>query len=178
MLQATKPFFAVLVLVLGVSALGACSSSSKSSTSSPGTTAATANSGPATTSSSAKSVGCGLASADEIEAALGVQAQSPSAEPNGDVTVCLYPGNSNPRNTTIRYETGTSAAAFATEKTQFDSSGQKTTAVSGVGDQAYSSTLGKYNTLVVLKGDTELLITAPASLAKIQALAEQILPKL
>jgi hypothetical protein len=117
-------------------------------------------------------------SADQVASTLGVQALAPTSEPNGTVTVCLYPSSGNPRNTTIRYETGMSASDFATAKSQFDANGEKTTTVNGIGDQAYSSSVGNVNTLVVLKGDNEVQIDAPASLAKITALANQILPKL
>ena len=123
-------------------------------------------------------MGCSLVSADQVASTLGIQAQAPTSEPNGSVTVCLYASSTNPRSTTIRYETGVSTSDFATGRQQFDANSEKTTTVNGVGDQAYSSSIGNVNSLAVLKGDTAVLISAPASPAKIQALAEQILPKL
>jgi hypothetical protein len=116
--------------------------------------------------------------ADQVAAILGVHAKAPTAEPNGSVMVCLYPSNSNPRNTTIRYQTGMTAKDFADARAQFDANGEKTTTVKGVGNKAYSSSIGKVNTLVVLKGKNEVLISAPAPLSKIETLAQQILPRL
>jgi hypothetical protein len=81
----------------------------------------------------------------------------------------------------VRFETAMTPASFAAARTQFDQNGEASTTVSGFGDAAYSSTLGSgqyaNTTLVVLKGSTGLLVTGPASLAQIQALEQQILPR-
>jgi len=53
--------------------------------------------------------------------------------------------------------------------------------VAGIGSHAYSSALGKgafaVNTLVVLKGTTEVLITGPAPLPRVEALMKNVLAK-
>jgi len=124
-------------------------------------------------------VSCAVASADQVAAALAVQAIGPTSQVNGAVTVCLYASSTNARNVTIRYQAGMSASDFATAESTFSQHGEPTKPVSGIGDKGYSSTIGtgQYvtNTLAVLKGSTEVQVSAPASLARIEALAKQIL---
>ena len=57
-------------------------------------------------------------------------------------------------------------AGFIDGKSNFNS----TTDVSGVGDEAYSSVLASYTTLVARKGTVEIEITSKASLAAERAL--------
>lgn len=82
----------------------------------------------------------------------------------------------------IRFQTGENASSFAARKQGFNQSGEPTTDVSGLGDAAYSSTQGsgqtQTNTIVVLKGSVELLVTAPVILDDVSALARQILPSI
>ncbi|MHB8680979.1 MAG: hypothetical protein ACYDA2_02645 [Acidimicrobiales bacterium] len=164
-----------LVVALGAGA-AACSSSSPNSS---GTTTTASASGPSNKSSSP---GCGLVSAAEVNAALGTNVGSPSAQPNGSVTVCTYTSSSPIATVIVRFQTGMSMSDFATARAQFDQHGETTTSVSGLGDAAYSSSAGtgqyQQNTIVVLKGSTELLITAPASLDQVEALARQVLPSI
>ena len=67
---------------------------------------------------------------------------------------------------------------FAAGRKSFEKHGAPTKTVNGLGLKAYSSTAGGFTTVVVLKNDTELLVTANVSLAKIVALAKLILPSL
>jgi hypothetical protein len=178
MLQVTRRGFVLMLLPVCALGFGACSSSSKPAAAPTNTTAAAPAGSNTAVASNANSIGCSLVSADQVASTLGVQALGPTSQPNGQVTVCLYASSANPNNTTIRYETGMSASDFTTAQAQFDQNGEKTTPVNGIGDKAYSSSIGSVNTLVVLKGQNEVLISAPASLAKITALANQIVPKL
>jgi hypothetical protein len=72
------------------------------------------------------------------------------------------------------------ASAFVASTSQFVTQGETTTPVSGLGDQAFSSTLAARSitnsTIVVLKGSASLLVTGSASLAQVEALATQLLP--
>jgi hypothetical protein len=118
-----------------------------------------------------------------VQSALGLSVGSPTSQVNGAVTVCTYSGTgSTPATVIVRFETGMTQAGFATAKAGFGQHGEPTTDVNGLGDAAYSSTLGaaqfQQNTIVVLKGSTELLISAPATLAQVEALANQILPSI
>jgi hypothetical protein len=73
-------------------------------------------------------------------------------------------------------------ASFTSAKAAFAAHQEPTVDVPGLGDAAYSSTLGtaqfQQNTIVALQGSTELLISAPASLAQVEALAHQVLPSI
>lgn len=75
-----------------------------------------------------------------------------------------------------------SAADVARGRQGFSEHGQTTTDVAGIGDVAYSSTLGTgpeaINTLVVLKGNTEVLISVASDLAHVEGLARIILGKI
>ncbi len=123
---------------------------------------------------------CGQAPVSEVDQALGLNVQSPSSQVNGTVTVCTYSGSPGP--VTIRFQTGEDTATFAAGKQGFQQQGEPTTDVPGLGDAAYSSTRGsgqfQNNTIVVLKGSVQLLITAPVVLDDINALARQLLPSI
>jgi hypothetical protein len=169
--------------------LAGCSSSSKppgkassrsttttreaSPTSSAEQSAETSTSTPSTPS-------CGLVPASEVNDALGFNVQSPSSQVNGPVTVCTY--NGSPGSVIVRFQTGEDASTFAADKQRSQQNGELTTDVPGLADAAYSSQVGsgrsQSNTLVVLKGSTELLITASATFDDINALARQILPSI
>jgi len=101
----------------------------------------------------------------------------------GPVTVCTYAGaGTSPSTVLIRFATGSTAASFAAGKAAFAGHQEPTTDVAGLGKAAYSSTLASgslmQNTVVVLRGSTELLISAPAPLSQVEALARQVLPSL
>ena len=184
---------AVGALVVGGSlGLAACSSSSSTSTT---TTAASGSGSTATTSggtattkasggSSAAAVSCALAPAAQVGAALGITVGAPTPEDNGSVTVCTYQQTGGSGQVIVRFQTGMTPASFSANEAQFTANGETTTPVSGLGDQAYSSTIGgggsapEVNTIVVLKGSNEILITGPASQAQVQSLATALLPKL
>jgi hypothetical protein len=108
--------------------------------------------------------------------------QAPTVQTNSPVTVCNYGSGSISDTVIIRYQTAMTQSTFNTGKAGFSSHGESTNDASGIGDAAYSSTIGTgqavINTLVVLKGSIEVLVTAPASLAQIDSLVGQILPKL
>jgi len=181
-------------LVVGGSlGLAACSSSSSTSTttttaaSGSGTTATTSG-GTATTKAaggaSTTAVSCGLAPAAQVGAALGITVGDAASEVNGPVTVCTYQQTGGAGQVIVRFQTGMTPASFSANESQFTANGETTTPVTGLGDQAYSSTIGgggaapEVNTIVVLKGSNEVLITGPASQAQVQSLATQLLPKL
>ena len=124
---------------------------------------------------------CALAPAATVGAALGLPLQAPSVQDNGTVTVCTYAGTGTvPATVIVRFQTGMDEAAFAAGRAGFDQHQEPTTEVTGLGDAAYSSTLGtgqfQQNTIVVRKGSTELLVSAPAPLPQVEVLARRLLP--
>jgi len=128
------------------------------------------------TAAAVSGLSCNLASAKSVKSALGITVGSPSVTRNGPVTVCEFASTSP---LLVRFETNESASMFAAGQKSFTQHGQPTKTVNGLGTKAYSSTFeGKTNTIVVLKNQTELLITANEPLAKLEALAKLILPSL
>ena len=118
---------------------------------------------------------CKLASAKRVKSALGITVASPLVTKNRTVTVCQFRSNSG---LLVRFETDESASLFAVGRKSFEKHGEATKTVNGLGTKAYSASAGGFTTIVVLKNNTELLVTAKVSLAKIVALAKLILPSL
>ena len=127
-----------------------------------------------------KTVDCSLVTPAEVNAALGTSVGAPSTVVNGTVTVCTYKQSTGA--VIVRFDTASSAAKFAEARAGFGSHGETAVTASGFGDEAYTSTLGSgsyvTSTIVARKGSTELLITGPASVAQVEALATQVLDKL
>ena len=117
-----------------------------------------------------------------VNSALGKNVTKPERVVNGTVTVCTYKPESGGGQVLIRFESGLSKTSFATVQKSFDGNGQPTQALSGLGDAAFTSTIGTgdvtTNTVVVLKGSSSLLITTNAPLDQIEGLAKTVLKKL
>jgi hypothetical protein len=119
---------------------------------------------------------CSLASAAKIKSALGMTiSTAASVTRNGPVTVCQFRTASA---LLVRFQTSETPALFAFGRKSFATHGQSTKTLTGIGTKAYSSSIGKTVTVVVLQGKTELLIVASAPVAKVEALAKLILPSL
>ena len=101
---------------------------------------------------------------------------------NGSVLVCTYGKIGQSKQVIVRFQTGQSKPAFAVSRKQFDTHGEQTKTFTGLGVPAYSSVLGSgsylNSTVVALKGNTELLVTAPAPLARVAALVKKTLATL
>lgn len=126
---------------------------------------------------------CNIVSLKEISAVLGVRVSKPSVTVNGPVTVCEF-GVGGRDSLMVRFATGESRHKFQQARKGFDKNGEPTKTVTGLKLPAYSGVLnfawGKAeNTLVVLKGSTELLMTSTQfELPKLVALAKKILPRM
>jgi hypothetical protein len=119
---------------------------------------------------------CSKVSATEIKKALGITVGTTKVTTVGSSTTCTYTHSTM----TVKISAGFSSASFTTDRKSFDSHGEPTKTVSGLGSSAFSSTIGSgsyaTNTVVVLKGSTELLITATqVNLAKVEGLAKTVL---
>ena len=164
---------ATAFVVFGATACSSSSGSTSATTSgatSPTTTAATTAAAPS----------CDLVSAEKVNAALGTTVGAPTSVVNGSVTVCTYKQSIG--EVIVRFDTASSPSAFAAGKAGMTAHSEPVTAISGFGDEAYTSTIGTgtyaTNTIVVRKGSTELLITGPASLPQVEALASQVVPQM
>jgi hypothetical protein len=121
-------------------------------------------------------------SAASVNSALGTTIGSPKSHVNGTVTVCYYPQGSNAQQVIVRVQTKMTPTLRAASKSGFEQNGEPTVPITGLGDSAFSSTIGTgsyvTNTVVVEKGSNELLVTAPAPLGAVQSFASQLLPKI
>jgi hypothetical protein len=122
---------------------------------------------------------CKTAPAALLNSVLGVNVGEPDEQTLDTVVVCRYPLRSGISNVLVRFQLGESAAMFRAGRDGFDSNGQPTKDVSGVGDEAYSSTIGQgdltSNTLVARSGPVEILITSPATIDAEKLLAQQLI---
>lgn len=138
-----------------------------------------------TSSTSGTTVGlatsCTFVTAAAVSSALGVTVSAPTVVNNAPVTVCYFPKGSFSKFATVRLQTNMTSSSFATGRAGFGQHGEPTSAVNGLGEQAYSSVIGsgKYaiSSIVVLNQGEELLISAPATLAAVESLARSELAK-
>jgi hypothetical protein len=172
------------VLLAGLLTVAGCSSSastdSSSSTSSDSKRSSTDAGGAGATSAA---TGCDLVSPEDIATTLGLTVAEPETTDNDPVTVCTYPpAGGGASQVIVRFQTGFTKDDVATSRAQFEDTDQPTADVSGIGEVAFSSSLGsgsvQTNTIETLQGDTDLLITASAPLAGIETLAKQVLQQL
>lgn len=161
----------LVALAIGLPvATAACSgtTSAPATTSAGGTTASSTAATPA-------SFRCADAPAAAVNAALGTSVGAPSTQTNGSVTVCTYSSTSPIQTVIIRVDTASSAGTFAAEKSQASTGGQTVTAVTGVGDDAYATTLSgggfTTNTFAVRIGTVEVQVSGPGTPAQTQAYA-------
>ncbi|MGZ8763340.1 MAG: hypothetical protein ACXW2Y_08450 [Acidimicrobiia bacterium] len=162
-----------LVVLAALLAVAGCSSSnSKPSSTDSGGSGATSG-----------ATGCDLVTPADIAATLGLTVGSAEVTDNDPVTVCTYPPTGGSTSQVIlRFQTGFTKDDVATSRAQFEDTQQPTADVTGIGEVAFSSSIGsgsvQTNTLETLQGDTDLLITAGAPLAGIETLAKQVLQQL
>jgi hypothetical protein len=171
-------------LLAAPTVLAACSSSSSSGTTTTAAKTGTTGAGTGSGKVTPTALSCSLAPAPLVGSALGIPVGMPAPDTNGPVTVCTYMATSGGGQVIVRFQTGMTPSSFASNEAQFTANGETTTPVSGLGDEAYSSTTGggagtpEVNTLVVLKGSTEVLVTAPTAPGAVRSLVEQLLPDL
>lgn len=179
-----------LVTLAALTAVAGCSSSDPSSApkagskpdSSSTSTAKHSTDAGGSGSTAAATPGCDLVTPAEIESTLGVSVGAPEVTENGPVTVCTYPSGDTGLRVIVRFETGFTDDDVAASRAKFESTQQPTADVTGIGDVAFSSTLGagsvQASTIEALQGSTDVLITAGAPLTAVETLAKQVLAKL
>ncbi|HTE54623.1 MAG TPA: hypothetical protein VK698_27405 [Kofleriaceae bacterium] len=122
---------------------------------------------------------CALVTPAEISAALGIgELAVPAATVNGPVTICSYADDRLPSRVTIRFETGTSAASIAASRREIEKMGQRSVDEKRLGDAAYSTAVGKRNTVAVLVGTTQLAVTSSDPTTRLRSLAALVVDKL
>ncbi len=125
-----------------------------------------------------KEPSCTLAPPARIKKYLGLTVQEPREALNPPVTVCSY-FTSNAGSMIVRFEVDSSAEDFLIAREGFDASGQDTEDLKGVGDDAFTTSIGAgtivANSVIAIKGSTEVLVTSSASLKKTAKLVKKLL---
>lgn len=124
-------------------------------------------------------VRCATAPASLVSSTMGGTFGTPTESVSGSATTCTYT-SADRRLVVVRFTTGRDAAAFAREKAGYNSRHEPTVDVAGLGDEAFSVTLGAGSvhsyTLVARQGTLEIRITAnTGSVATEKALATHLL---
>ncbi len=168
-LQRRRSSFALLSIVVCGALFAACSSSDSQS-------------GSAASSRDRSRGLCTLITPADVEAITGSAVGTPRSVLQGEITDCTY-GSANPSHSVlIRYETSATASSFANKREAIVSLGNSVTAVSDLGDQAftYSQTVGgtTQTTVVARQGMTMVLVTGTtATPDEVDALAQKALDR-
>lgn len=129
--------------------------------------------------SSTSSDPCGVVSISEIESTVGVSGLgAPRLTESTSLVQCLYGQGTIPGVVQIRYELGVKLSDYEELRASFDTAGQPTTDLPNLGEAAFTVTTAN----VVLVGSystgKSLIVHAPATLDKVQALSSLVLGRL
>jgi hypothetical protein len=133
-------------------------------------------------SATTKLPGCGLVPPSLVSKIYRAPFGAPEAQTEGPVQVCFFFATAPVISVIVRFQVGESLVTFNAGRKQFDARGEHTVTRTGFGRAAYSVVLGSgaalTGTIAVLTGSTELLVSGTGALAKCEALADKVLPKL
>jgi hypothetical protein len=166
-------------LVLPVT-LGACSGSTSAS---DGTTTTVRSATPSTAPSqpSGRSA-CDLVTRGQIKAITGTVVNPPTVANRGSATTCSYNASDPTNSVIIQFQGGATPNSFAAGQQAFETRFGPTTALSGLGTQAYVGTestgQGAAVTVVTLVGSAQVVVIGSSSVAQVERLAEQVLSAL
>jgi hypothetical protein len=136
-----------------------------------------ASSAGAATREPASALSCSLISSASLSSLLSMKLGSASSTVAGPTTTCKY--TSSKGIVILQYETGYTEAQFKANAASDRAHGETTTELKGYGNDAVEITIGKLVAgLAVIKGSHGLLVSAIVPLAKLEAVAHQVLPKL
>ncbi len=129
-----------------------------------------------------KRPGCGLVSASVVDGVYGARLTGPTAQTQGPVTVCSFSSSAPVLYVLVRFEVNETVAMFKAGRKSFTAHKEPTVTVPRLGLMAYSSVFGPgkalTSTVVVLTGQTELLVTGTGPLSKALNLTKKVLAKL
>ena len=168
----------VALLVLPA-ALNACSS--PPGVSSNTTAGSTTSSTPSTDSRTVQETACALISSPVVSSSMGTTVGVPKSVVKGPVTVCTYRAINPSKSVVIRYDIASSQSAFTADESVLETHHQAISAVTGLGDEAYSTSVstgqGAVNTVVARQNSLEVLVTGTAPLSNTLDLVQAILTK-
>jgi hypothetical protein len=159
----------VLIVLLAV-VLSSCSSGSPSSATT-------------TTSTSAKASSvCSLVSSQQVKEVTGFTVKEPIASNRKLTTTCTYKAADPAQSVIIGYQAGVTPSSFASGQQEFELKYGSTTALSGLGSQAYegsgSSDGHTTYTVATLVGSSQIVVISSAPLSDVERMAEGVLANL
>jgi hypothetical protein len=157
---------------------GACTSAPADTTGDDTTDAGATTEPSSDPTGNALELSCSLAPAALVKSTLNIDVSPPAEVANGAATECTYLSGIGGTTVTVRLQTGDGADAFAIGRRGFDDGGQPTSDVTGLGDEAYKSSVEfgdvVTNTLVARKGTVEVYVEAAAPVDAEKALIQRI----
>jgi hypothetical protein len=136
----------------------------------------------ATGSPTPANLSCDLAPASLVKSTLGADVSPPAQIANANGIECTYLTGIGGRTVVIRFANGDGKDAFAIGRQGYDASGQPTTDVTDLGDEAYRSSTEFGDvvtiTLVARKGSVEMLVAAVATVEQEKALVQKVFDSL
>jgi hypothetical protein len=125
----------------------------------------------------AAALNCSLVSASTLSKLIGVTVKAPTSVVEGQTTTCTYADSVG--GVILQYETGYSESLFQGNVKLFHQHGESTTKLAGYGSDAVAISIGKLSAgLSLIKGSHGFLVSAVEPLAKLEAVAHQVLPSL
>lgn len=135
----------------------------------------------ASASASTNKPSCDLVSPALIKKVLGFSAQAPQVTVSGNELTCRYEIPKLYQSVAVHFTAGMTPQSFKYSWGAY-AKGAKTTAVKGLGQEAWASVVSLYgataSTLAVLEGSEELMVQSPGPLGPVEALARAVLPKI
>jgi hypothetical protein len=106
----------------------------------------------------------------------------PTVANRGSATTCSYNASDPTNSVIIQFQGGATPASFAAAQQAYESRFGPTTALSGLGNQAYVGTASTGQraavTVVTLVGSAQVVVIGSSSVAQVERLAEQVLSAL
>ena len=169
----------MIVAAAIASALVLAGCGSKGTPAAGGTASTAVVAGQATTAATTKAKPtCDMAPASLVNSVLGTNVAAAAAQNLGAVVVCRYSPASGSGSVVVRVQTDMSATAFKEGRAISDANGMPTTDLPGFADQAYTNVLkaGTHvtNTVIALKGTTQLIVASPATFAAEMSLEDKL----
>lgn len=130
---------------------------------------------------SASQTVCTLISAAEVNSIMDTKVGAPHAVVRGSVTTCTYRSSTPSGSVIIEYDTAATAPSFATGRSEIEQHGGSTTAIEGLGKQAYSFSLNSsgapVNTVVTFQRTLQTIVSSTTSAASVQNMSAAVLRK-
>jgi hypothetical protein len=121
---------------------------------------------------------CALAPVSVIKETLKIDVSAPTETSSAGIVECSYMSAASGHNVIVRFSTDQDANTFAGLRDDAENGGEPTTDVSGVGDEAYQSSVEfgdtVTNTMVARKGTVAIQVDAVASLDAEKALLTKL----